>query len=204
VQHACKSLIACAIEHAVESEESLLHTGRESVGSHVQVINGVKGEVAAIASHSPPSGRCRDLAFDNRRTVDSTQVLIVDTDRVRCAHVAEMIHTIGGFETLFAHSGSDALILASDFLPGFVLLNTDLPQMQCYRLAKMLHQRAALCDSRLIALTSEIISMDRRAALMAGFEQFLTLPLQQDALNSVLTCRSHRGLERSRISEPRV
>ena len=173
------------------------------MGSHVQLIHDVERETAAIASHSPPSVRCRDLAFDNRLTVDSTQVLVVDTDLVRCAHVAEMIQTIGGFETLFAHSGSDALILACGFLPGFVLLNTDLPQMQCYRLATMLHQRAALCDSRLIALTTEIISMDRRAALMAGFEQFLTLPLQQDALKTVLTCRSHRGLERSRVFDPR-
>jgi DNA-binding response OmpR family regulator len=110
-----------------------------------------------------------------------------------------MIQTIGQFETLFAHSSSDALTRASEFLPGFVLLNADLPQLQCYRLATMLHQRAALCDSRLIALTIEIASMDRHAALMAGFEQFLTLPLQPAALKSVLTRRSHRGPERSRI-----
>lgn len=147
-----------------------------------------------------PTGRCRDPGFDGRRTVDSTQVLVVDTDSARCAVIAEMIQTLGRFRTLLAHSSTDALTIASEVLPGFVLLNTDQPQLQCHGLAKMLHQRAALCDSRLIALTTEIAAMDRCAALTAGFEQFLALPLQRAALESVLTSRSHRGPERSRLS----
>ena len=141
-------------------------------------------------------GRCRDLAFDGRQTVDSTQVLIVDTDNSRCRDIAAMIQTIGQLEALVAHSSHDALTLAAECLPGFVLLNTDCAELECYPLATLLHQSAALRDSRLIALTAAITSMDRRAALTAGFEQFLTLPLEQLALASVLTGRSHRGPDR--------
>jgi CheY-like chemotaxis protein len=140
--------------------------------------------------------RCRDLGFDGRRTVDETRVLIVDADHEGCGRVAGMIHLIG-LETAFACSKSHALAIADEFLPGFVLLNTDQAHLECYRLASMLHKRAVLCDARLIALTAEIVSTDRRAALAAGFEQFLTLPLQQGALQSVLTGRSHRGPSRS-------
>ena len=179
-----------------ELEENHLHIAHGSVGRYTQAMGGVKVAPTDILSHLPASRRCRDLGFDGRRAVDSTQVLVVDADIARCGDVAEMIQTIGRLGTLLAHSSSDALTIASELLPGFVLLNTDLPQLECYRLATMLHRSAVLCDSRLIALTTEIASMDRGAALTAGFEQFLTLPLQQTALESVLTGRSHRGPER--------
>lgn len=176
-----------------------MHIARASIASHAQATDHIKVDATDILSHLPASRRCRDLGFDGRRTVDSTQVLVVDTNRSRCDDIAEMVQTIGPLESLFAKSSSDALTIASEFLPGFVLLNMDLPELECYRLATMLHQRAPLCDSRLIALTTDVTSMDRRAALIAGFEQFLTLPLQQAALKSVLMGRSHRGPERSRI-----
>lgn len=175
-----------------------MHIGFELVGSRAKAASDVKVD-ANILAHPPASRRCRDPGFDARRTVDSTRVLIVDTDNSRCNAIAEMVQTAGRLETLFAHSYSAALTIALESLPGFVLLNTDLPQLQCYHLATMLHQSAALCDSRLIALTTQIASMDRCAALTAGFEQFLTLPLEQAALKPVLTGRSHRGPERSRL-----
>ena len=74
---------------------------------------------------------------------------------------------------------------------------TDLSDLDCYQLASAFQQRAGLCRARLIALTAEIAATDRQAALSAGFEQFLTLPLQQTALERVLTGRSHRGLDRT-------
>ena len=156
---------------------------------------------AHLLADVPPSMRCRDLGFDGRQTVDSTQVLIVDTDTSRCHDFAAMIQTISQLEVCFAHSSHDALRNASECPPGFILVNTDLIELECYRLATLLHQSAAVCDSRLIAMTTDITSIDRRVALTAGFEQFLTLPLQRNALESILVGRSHRGPERSRFGE---
>ena len=144
--------------------------------------------------------RCRDLGFDRCRRVDSSRVLIVDADCSECDEVAGFVQQLGGFATQCAYSADVALRIATELLPGFVLMNTDRRALDCYRLASMLHQRAGLHETRIIGLTGEIATVDRQVALAAGFEQFLTLPLRQAALEKILTCRSHRGLERHRTS----
>ena len=175
-----------------------MHIGPDFVIPYAKAMDHVKVDTRLSPGVRAPR-RCRDLSFDARQAVDSTQVLTVDTDQSRCRDIAAMIQMIGQLEAFVAHSGRDALRIAAECRPGFVLLNTDVTELECYRLATLLHQSAALCDSRLIALTADITSIDRRAAFTAGFEQFLTLPLQQVALESVLTGRSHRGPERSRF-----
>jgi CheY-like chemotaxis protein len=139
----------------------------------------------------------RPAVFDRYGTVGSGRVLIVDSDCPRCDEVVEFIEIIGGFETLCTRSAGAALTVATEFRPDFVLMNTDLSDLDCYQLASAFQQRAGLCRARLIALTAEIAATDRQAARLAGFEQFLTLPLQQTALERVLTGRSHRGLDRT-------
>jgi DNA-binding response OmpR family regulator len=141
---------------------------------------------------------CRDPAFDHRRGVDATRVLIVGADHALCDEIAESVRALGGLEIRCAYYADVALTIASEFLPGFVLLDSDGLDLDCYRLASELHQRAGLYEARIIGLTAEIATVDRQAALAAGFEQFLTLPLRQAALDAVLTCGSHRGLQRQR------
>ncbi len=150
------------------------------------------GRKASVQINTP----CRDPGFDRRRGVDSTRVLIVGADRAVCDEVAGSVRTLGGLEIQCAYSADVAVTVASEFLPGFVLLDSDGLDLDCYRLASELHQRAGLYEARIIGLTREIATVDRQAALAAGFEQFLTLPLRQAALVAVLTCRSHRGLQR--------
>ena len=144
---------------------------------------------------------CRDLAFDGRRGVDPSRVLIVGADQLVFDEVAGTVLKLGGFELQRADSAETALRVASEFRPGFVLLNSDGLDLDCYRFASLLHQRAGLHETRIIGLTKEIATVDRQAALAAGFEQFLTLPLRQVALEAVLTCNSHRGPQRQRTGQ---
>jgi CheY-like chemotaxis protein len=139
----------------------------------------------------------RPAILNGYRPACSGRVLIVDSDGPRCDEVVGFIQTLGGFETLCTGSANGALTVATEFQPGVVLMNTDLSDLDCYHLASEFQQRAGLCQARLIALTAEIAATDRQAALLAGFEQFLTLPLQQAALVRVLTARSPRALDRT-------
>jgi DNA-binding response OmpR family regulator len=141
---------------------------------------------------------CRDPEFDRRRGVDSSRVLIVGADHSVCHDIAESIRTLNGLETQCAYSADAAVRVATEFLPGFVLLDSDSLDIDCYRLASVFRQRAGLYEARIIGLTREIATVDRQAALSAGFEQFLTLPLRRAALEAVLTRKTHRGLDRHR------
>jgi PleD family two-component response regulator len=125
-------------------------------------------------------------------------VLIVGADQSECDEIVTSVRTFGGFEIQCACSADVALRVATEFLPGFVLLDSDGLDIDCYRLASVLHQHAGLHEARIIGLTREIATVDRQAALSAGFEQFLTLPLRRAPLEAVLTCKTHRGLERHR------
>jgi DNA-binding response OmpR family regulator len=142
---------------------------------------------------------CTDLAFDHRRGVDSSRVLIVGADQTECDEIVTSVRTFGGFEIQCAYSADVALRVATEFLPGFVLLDSDGLDIDCFRLASVLHQHVGLYEARIIGLTREIATVDRQAALSAGFEQFLTLPLRRAALEAVLTIKSHRGLARRRM-----
>ena len=150
--------------------------------------------VNSLAVRSP----YRDVRFNRSRTVDPARVLIVDADFSRCASIGVCVHIAGRFETRLAYSSGIALTIATDFLPGIVLINTDLPDLAGYSLGSALHRRSGLSQARLIALTSEITPTDRGQALAAGFEQYLTLPLQQPALERVLLPGSLTGVQRFR------
>jgi DNA-binding response OmpR family regulator len=139
---------------------------------------------------------CRDLAFDRRNGIDSSRVLIVGAEQPGCDEVARSVRRVRGFEVRCVNAADVALRVASEFRPGFVLLNADGLGFDCYRFASLLQQRPGLYETRIIGLTNEIATVDRQAALAAGFEQFLTLPLRQAALDAVLTGNSHRGPER--------
>lgn len=127
----------------------------------------------------------RDLSLPKAISLDPVRILIV-ADLAASMQIAMLVHSIGRFHTRIACSAEPALNIACDFLPGIVLMSTDLPDLASYRLASTLRWQSSLRSLRLIALTDDIPGNDRRRALTAGFEQYLTLPVQQTALESVV------------------
>src|SRR5581483_11500411 len=84
------------------------------------------------------------------------------------------------------------LSVAGDFRPDVVLLTTALPDMASYRVAGALRWRSPQSAPRLIAITEDISTNDRRRALAAGFERYLTAPVHRLALEGVLLSRRGR------------
>ena len=123
-----------------------------------------------------------------RPSVDPIRILIV-ADLAASTQISALVHSIGPFETRIASSADPALNIAHSFMPNLVLMSTDLPDLASYRLASALRWHSGLPSLRLIALTDDIASTDRGRALAAGFEQYLTLPVQQAALESALAPR---------------
>lgn len=118
-------------------------------------------------------------------SVDPIRILIVAELGVGI-QIAALAHSIGQFETRLACSPDSALHIARQFLPNIVLMSADLPDFASYHLASALRWRHRSPSPRLIALTTDIPGTDRGRALAAGFEQYLTLPVQQAALESAL------------------
>jgi len=123
-----------------------------------------------------------------RLSADPVRVLIV-AKFAECVGLAALVHSIGRYATRVACSAEAALKLAGEFLPDIVLLTTDLPDLASYRVAAALRWGSGRGFPRLIAVTYEIPAGDRNGALAAGFERYLTFPVQRAALEEVLRHR---------------
>ena len=124
-------------------------------------------------------------------SADPVRVLIVASFG-ECVGLAALVHSIGRFETRVAFSAEAALRLAGEFRPHIVLLSTGLPDLASYRLAATLRWRSGRALPRLIAIADDFLGGARNRALAAGFEQYLTLPVQREALQEVLRHRPSR------------
>jgi PleD family two-component response regulator len=115
--------------------------------------------------------------------------ILIAADFSTSVQIAAQVHTIGQFDTRIACSADAALSTAGDFFPNIALISMNLPDLAGYRLASTLRWHVRLPSLRLIALTDDIPNTDRRRALAAGFEQYITLPVENAALEDVLACR---------------
>lgn len=141
---------------------------------------------AAWLEEVPERTRYREPSFGRRQAADPVRVFVIDADVTRSARLLAQVHAIGSFDTRRAGGCDSALRLADDFLPNIVLLNVDCPDLGSFRLASSLRWRAGLIGVRLIALTTDVVAVDRFRALEAGFEQYLTIPTQHATLERVL------------------
>jgi PleD family two-component response regulator len=160
---------------------------------------------AAWLEQVPERTRYREEWSGRFESVDPVRVFVVDSDVGRSVELVAQVHAIGSFETRAASTSDSALRVADDFLPNIVLLNTDLPDLAGYRLATTLRWHSRLPGVRLIALTSDIAAVDRPRALAAGFERYLTIPVQHATLESVLRPWPQQGyrLQRSGVTRRR-
>jgi CheY-like chemotaxis protein len=167
----------------------------QSSGGAVALFRGRALRAAATASFSATTADALAFLSGNTRyrdrylpSVDPVRVLIV-AKFAECAGIAALVHSIGRFATRITCSADAALKVAGEFLPDVVLLTTELPDLASYRVAAALRWGSGHAAPRLIAMTDDILAGDHNRALAAGFEQYLTPPVQRAALESVLRHR---------------
>jgi CheY-like chemotaxis protein len=104
------------------------------------------------------------------------RILIVNGNVAAASALASLVEAAGHGEARVASSGQAALALAATFVPTFVLLRLDLPDMSGYDVARQLSQHPRLQNLRLIALTGSSEHPGREQAREAGFERYLIDP----------------------------
>jgi PAS domain S-box-containing protein len=114
------------------------------------------------------------------------RILVVDDNR-DAAQSLSLLLTNEGHEILLANDGYAALEIALAEWPQVVLLDIGLPGMDGYAVAKALRQHPALKMTQLIALSGYGREVDREQARTAGFNGYLTKPVDFDQLLHALT-----------------
>jgi PAS domain S-box-containing protein len=123
---------------------------------------------------------------DSKPDEGSLRILVVDDNR-DAAQSLSLLLSSEGHEVLLAYDGYTALETALAERPQVVLLDIGLPGMDGYAVARALRQHPALKMTHLIALSGYGREADRELAWTAGFNGYLTKPVNFDELLCVLT-----------------
>jgi PAS domain S-box-containing protein len=113
------------------------------------------------------------------------RILVVD-DNCDAAQSLSLLLTSEGHTVRLAYSGPAGLIAGLTERPQVVLLDIGLPGMDGYAVARALRRHPELKMMHLIALSGYGREVDREQALAAGFNFYLTKPVDFDKLQRAL------------------
>jgi CheY-like chemotaxis protein len=115
------------------------------------------------------------------------RILIVDDDVHAADALASVLQSTGYGDARVAYTGATALALAVEFLPMFLLVDLELPDMSGYEVARRLSQHPQLQNLRLIALTANSEHPGRELAREAGIERYLIKPVGSEDLEELFS-----------------
>jgi CheY-like chemotaxis protein len=104
------------------------------------------------------------------------KVLVVEDNPANMELFMDLL-AVGGYESLAATTGEEALRLALVEIPGLVLLDIQLPGMDGLTVVKELRARTETQGIKVIALTAYAMSGDREKFLGEGFDGYLSKPV---------------------------
>lgn len=113
------------------------------------------------------------------------RVLYVDDDRVNALLFSEMCRMLAGVEVETADSGADALSLVVDFRPDLVVLDLHLTDTDGASLLPRLRAQLG-APVRALLCSADTADAVRRRAEEAGFDGWLTKPIELETLRARL------------------
>jgi putative two-component system response regulator len=103
-----------------------------------------------------------------------------------------------GYIPLIARNGEEALLRAREENPDVILLDTDMPGMHRFEMARNLKEEPATRVIPIVMIASPDDRRDRAEAVAAGVDEFLTRPVDETELRvrikSLLKVKAYNGL----------
>jgi CheY-like chemotaxis protein len=113
------------------------------------------------------------------------RILIVD-DNAQNLKLARVLLSGEGYEVSTAPDAEAALRVLGSFAPDLILMDLQLPGMDGLALTRRLKADPAHRGVIIVALTAYAMRGDREKALAAGCDDYITKPIDTDALPKVL------------------
>jgi CheY-like chemotaxis protein len=122
-------------------------------------------------------GPQRPVLAPRRRGTSSvtTRVLIAD-DYADAAKSLALVLSVAGVETTIAMDGEEALALAESWHPHICVLDLLMPKLNGLEVARRIRDRVWITRPLLVAMTGRTTAQDKRGALEAGFDHYMTKP----------------------------
>ncbi|HEX7503067.1 MAG TPA: response regulator [Acidobacteriota bacterium] len=104
------------------------------------------------------------------------KILVVE-DSVQNRILMRQILTPHGYDVLEATDGLMGLEMARKHMPDLILLDIQMPIMSGFMVIRELRNHPELRKIKAIAVTSFAMKGDREKALQAGFDEYITKPI---------------------------
>ncbi len=113
------------------------------------------------------------------------RILVVDDNRDAADSLAVLLRLLGN-EVHTAYDGLEAVGASAAFVPDLVLLDIGLPKLNGYDAARRIREQYAGRGMVLVALTGWGQEEDRRRSKEAGFDHYMTKPVEIASLQQLL------------------
>lgn len=121
-----------------------------------------------------------------RETLEGRRVLIIDDD-LRTLFALSKLLFDEGMQPLKAEGGEKALALLAEEGPvDVILVDIMMPDMDGYEVIRRIRERSEYATVPIISVTAKAMKGDREKCLQAGASDYLTKPVDPDALKSLL------------------
>jgi CheY-like chemotaxis protein len=108
--------------------------------------------------------------------MEKTRILIMEDDDDTQGMVRFLLE-YKGYDVLVAKDGKHGLEIAHQEKPDLILLDLAMPEMDGWSVAHKLKEDPATTEIPVIAVTAYTMSSDRRKALNAGCDGFISKPM---------------------------
>ena len=167
------------VKKLVELHGGIITAESEGLGKGSEFVIRLPAARKATAATSP-------AGVPPERAVKQARILVVD-DNVDTARGMSRLLKLIGHDVAVAHNGPEAIEVAKEYNPEFILLDIGLPGMSGYEVASQLRRDECCKDALIVAVSGYGQDEDRRRSKDAGFDYHLTKPLDHDALISLLS-----------------
>jgi len=116
------------------------------------------------------------------------RILIVEDNEMNMKLFRDVL-VATGYRTLEATRGSEAVDMASEHAPDLVLMDIQLPDLDGVQALHRLRANARTARIPVLALTAQAMQGDRERFLAAGFDGYLSKPV--DVRELIGTVREH-------------
>ncbi|MBT3471912.1 MAG: response regulator [Gammaproteobacteria bacterium] len=140
----------------------------------------------------PPSQQGYSEDQSSNLPLEGMQVLVVEDNRTNQI-VTEQLLLDEGAEVTIAEDGVVALEVAQQQRYDLILMDIQMPRMDGYEATRQLRKRYSEQELPIIALTANAMKGDREQALAVGMNDYLTKPIDVEALFGAL--KLWRGAE---------
>jgi two-component system cell cycle response regulator len=109
----------------------------------------------------------------------SARILVIEDDQASRELITYLLQAFG-YTPLCAHDGAEGLEIVRREAPDLVICDLQLPNIDGYEVARQLKGHPAWRAMPLVAVTAFAMAYDRDKALAAGFDGYLTKPIDPE------------------------